>query len=256
MKWIVRTGLAAMALLLFMFRNAHTQKLERQTIKLKANKPFKPFEMLFISDLHRRKIPEKLIDFEVDIIVIGGDLAEKDVPLDRIEHNLRLLKKSAPVYFVWGNNDREVGEDQLRDILKRTGVQTLENESVELFGEEKLKLVAIDYFAYKTNAMENTFADVQADDTVIFVSHTPFVFKRVKEKYPVDFMLAGHTHGGQIRFGKFGIYEKGEYIDQDGVKELISNGFGTTQLPLRLGAEAQYHLFSIGPDISEDERSE
>lgn len=255
MKWIVRTGLAAMALLLFMFRNAHTQKLKRQTIKLKANKPFKPFEMLFISDIHRRTIPEKLIGFEVDIIVIGGDLAERDVPLERIEHNLRVLRKSAPVYFVWGNNDREVGEDQLRDILKRTDVTPLENESVELFGEEKLKLVAIDYFAYKTNAMENAFADVHDDDTVIFVSHTPFVFKRVKEHYPVQFMLAGHTHGGQIRFGKYGIYDKGRYSEQNGVKELISNGFGTTKMPLRFGAEAEFHLFSIGPETNGEKRS-
>lgn len=256
MKWIVRTGLAAMALLLFMFRNAHTQHLKRQTVKLKANKPFKPFEMLFISDIHRRTLSEKLIDFEVDVIVIGGDLAERDVPLERIEHNLRVLRKSAPVYFVWGNNDREVGESQLRNILKRTDVTALENESVELFGEEGLKLAAIDYFAYKTNAMENTFADVRADDTIIFVSHTPFVFKRVKEEYPVDFMLAGHTHGGQIRFGKFGIYEKGRFVDRDGVKELISNGFGTTKLPLRFGAEAEFHLFSIGPDTSGNEKCE
>lgn len=250
MKLILKFGLAAMGLLLFMFRNAHVHTLKRQTLHLKAKQPFKPFEMVFISDIHHRVLSEKMIDFPVDLIVIGGDIAEKGVPLKKVEHNLKVLSSLAPVYFIWGNNDREVDETELRSLFERYHVRLLENEAVPLFGNSRLKLVGLDYFAFRENPLDSSFENVDSDDTVIFVSHTPFIFPRVKADYPVDFMLAGHTHGGQIRLGKWGLYKKGSLTEEDGVYRLVSNGYGTTHLPLRLGAEAEYHLLTIKPKES------
>ncbi|RNF40519.1 metallophosphoesterase [Planococcus salinus] len=249
MKWIYQSGLAASALLLFMWRNAFKEKLKHHTVELETKKPFSPFQMLFISDIHRRTIKKDLIDFPVDLIVIGGDLAEKGVPLHRIDRNLKVLSAIAPVYFMWGNNDREVGEEKLRQLLHKHQIHILENESVSLFGEAHVKLVGIDYFGFVENGFEKAFANVSKDDTVIFVSHTPFVFNRIKEKYQVHLLLGGHTHGGQIRFGPLGLYEKGALTEKDGKVELVSNGFGTTTLPFRLGAEAEFHLFSIYPKL-------
>lgn len=245
MKLILKFGLAAMGLLLFMFRNAHVHTLKRQTLHLEARQPFNPFKMLFISDIHHRILSKEDIDFPVDIIVIGGDIAERGVPLKKVEHNLKILSAAAPVYFIWGNNDREVDEAELRRLFRKYNVKLLENESVELFGNSRLKLVGLDYFAFKENPLDTAFAEVDFEDTVIFTSHTPFVFPRVKENYPVDFMLAGHTHGGQIRLGKLGLYKKGSLTKENGTYRLVSNGYGTTHLPLRLGAEAEFHLFTI-----------
>lgn len=250
MKLILKFGLAAIGLLLFMFRNAHVHTLKRQTLHLEAIQPFKPFKMVFISDIHHRVLPENLIDFPVDFIVIGGDIAEKGVPLRKVEHNLKVLSAAAPVYFIWGNNDREVDEMELRRLFSRYGVHLLENDSIELFGNSRLKLVGLDYFAFRENPLDTAFAGVAADDTVIFVSHTPFIFPRVMEHYPVDFVLAGHTHGGQIRIGKWGLYKKGSLTEENGVYRLVSNGYGTTHLPLRLGAEAEYHVLTIKPKES------
>lgn len=248
MKKVITGGLAASAgLLLFMLRNAFRNNLKRETIRLNTETPFEPFEMLFISDIHRRKIPDSLIGFPVDAIVIGGDLVEGGVPLERVEWNLSLLSRHAPVYFVWGNNDREIREEKLRQLFEKYNITVLEDESVSLFGQPNLKLVGLDYFAYRKNGIENAFSNVSDTDTVIFITHTPFVFKQVTGKYRVDFQLAGHTHGGQIRFGPFGIYKKGRLFEKGGIIHLISNGYGTTKLPLRLGAEAEFHLFSIKP---------
>lgn len=246
MKNVIIGGLAASAsLLLFMLRNAFRTNLKRETIRLKSAVHFDPFELLFISDIHRRTLPETLIDFPVDIIIVGGDLVEGGVPIERVERNLELLSRHAPVYFVWGNNDREIEEEKLYRLFKRHGITVLEDESVALMGNPQLKLVGLDYFAYQKNGIEKAFAEVGESDTVIFATHTPFVFNKVKSKYRVDFGLAGHTHGGQIRFGPLGIYKKGRLIEDTGSIQLISNGFGTTKLPLRLGAEAEYHLFTV-----------
>ncbi|MBT2569477.1 metallophosphoesterase [Planococcus sp. ISL-110] len=252
MKYLIRIILAAVALLLFMTRNAFSEKLIQETIELPADKPFQPFKLLFIADVHRRAIRADLIDFPVDIIVIGGDLVEKGVPLERVAENVKRLTAQAPVYFVWGNNDREVDEASLRKIFSQYGVIVLDDQSAPLFGNEQLKLVGLDHFAYKPDGFENAFKEVNDHDTVLFVSHTPFDFWKVKEHYFADLLLAGHTHGGQIRIGPFGLFSKGSMKVKEGRIELISNGFGTTTLHLRLGAQAEYHVLTICPKTKTD----
>lgn len=246
-KLLVGGLMVAVSLPLYMVKNAFAVNLQRQSIGLQASKPFQPFDMLFISDVHRRTVEEKIFSFPVDIIVIGGDFTEGGVPWERVEKNLATLSGQAPVYFVWGNNDREMDEKRLRQLFAKYHVKVLEDESVALFGQNHLKLVGIDYFAYQKNSVETAFEEVDDRDTVIFVSHTPFVFKQIRNQYKIDFALAGHTHGGQIRFGKLGIYRKGRTEKVDGVVQLISNGFGTTKLPMRLGADAEFHLITVYP---------
>ncbi|MGK7378277.1 metallophosphoesterase [Planococcus sp. 1R117A] len=247
MKWIYKGSLAILALLLFMLRNAFQQNLKSQRVQLHAAHRFEPFKLMFISDIHRRKLNSSLLEDPADVVIIGGDLTEKGVPLSRVEENLKILSKLGPLYFVWGNHDRSVGEAAVRKLFEEYNVKVLENEGVNLLGQPHLKLVGIDYFSYGKNSIITAFSDVASDDTVIFVSHTPAVFKYVREKYPADFLLAGHTHGGQIRLGKYGIAEKGRLTESGGKVELVSNGYGTTKLPLRLGAEAEYHVFDIHP---------
>ncbi|MDN7225831.1 metallophosphoesterase [Planococcus sp. N064] len=251
MKWIYKSMLAALALLLFMFRNAFQQNLKSETVELPAIQPFKPFRLMFISDIHRRTLHGNLAAHPVDMVIIGGDLAEKGVPLSRIERNLQVLSELGALYFVWGNHDRHVGEEALRQLFKKYKVTVLENEWVTLFGNPRLKLAGLDYFIYEKDAVSKTFSGIELEDTVLFVSHTPSIFKYVRENYPADFLLAGHTHGGQIRLGRFGITEKGHFRETNGKIELVSNGYGTTKLPLRLDAEAQYHIYTIRPKSSD-----
>ncbi|MGM0897452.1 MAG: metallophosphoesterase [Bacillota bacterium] len=247
MKWILRFGLAGIALLAWMFRNAHSATKRTDAIRLSGNAEFAPFKLLFISDVHRRKLRRGMFSDKIDIVVIGGDFVERGVPEQRIRENLQVLKELAPVYYVYGNNDREIGEERLKELLHEQGVIILDDESVELFGVRQLKLAGIDYFAFRQNSVMEAFKQIDEGDSVIFVSHTPFVFKRVKEHHPVSLMIAGHTHGGQIRLGPFGIFKRGSLNASGGVTELVSNGFGTTTLPLRLGAQAEFHVLEIHP---------
>ncbi|MEZ0482768.1 metallophosphoesterase [Planococcus sp. SSTMD024] len=247
MKWILRIGIAGLALLAWMFRSAHSEHKETAVIRLSGEAEFSPFKLLFISDVHRRKLRPDMFSDQVDLVVIGGDFVERGVPDQRIRENLRVLSKLAPVYYVFGNNDREIGEERLRALLEEQSAIILDDESVELFGNAKLKLTGIDYFAFREHSVETAFCTVEKGDSVIFISHTPFVFQHVKQFYPVSLMMAGHTHGGQIRLGPFGIFDRGSLVASDGITELISNGFGTTTLPLRLGAKAQYHVLEIQP---------
>ena len=55
-------------------------------------------------------ISDKLIEGardKADLVIIGGDIRERGVPIERVEKNILKLKELGPLYFVWGNNDYE-----------------------------------------------------------------------------------------------------------------------------------------------------
>lgn len=249
MKYIFGAGItAAAAMLLYMANNANDIKEKRHAIKLKTDKGFRPFRLVFLADIHRKKLPENFLAFPVDAIVIGGDLTERGVALHRTAKNLRILCQAAPVYFVWGNHDHNSNERNLRKLFEHYGVKVLENESVELFGQSHLKLVGVDFYTQSEEKMESAFAEVQEKDTVLFVAHSPIDFKRLGNRQIPQLLMAGHLHGGQIRLGKIGLFQKGSMSKSESGWELVTNGYGTRLLPLRLGAEAQYHVLDISPE--------
>lgn len=248
MKYVVRTAIAAAAsLLLFMFRNANAAQEKKHRVELETATGFRPFRLLFIADIHRKELPAEIVSSRPDAIIIGGDLSERGVPLQRTAHNLRILTEAAPVYFVWGNNDREIGVRNLRKLMDHFGVRILDNEAVEFLGLPHLKLAGVDFYSDKKEKIEKALESIGEKDTVIFAAHSPFLFRHVRNNGNIALSLAGHTHGGQIRLGVFGLYRKGSLRKMASRYELVSNGYGTTMLPLRLGAEAQYHVIDVYP---------
>lgn len=206
--------------------------------------------VFFISDIHRRKIDAKLIkkvqnEREIDIVIIGGDLAEKGVPLKRIEKNIRYLATLGPIFFVWGNNDREVEEDEIRKIITHNGGKILDNESATIPGHPRFCICGSDDPSSRKVDFGSTLQYIEDYEFVIVVTHTPSLFRIVEQYCKPLLMLAGHTHGGQIRIGKYGLQDKGEFRLEEGRAKLISNGYGTSTLPLRLGAAPESHVIQI-----------
>lgn len=204
--------------------------------------------MFFISDIHRRKIDKKLLDKindRIDLVIIGGDLAEKGVPLSRISKNVRNLARLGPVYYVWGNNDREAGEGPIREIIARYSGKILDNESAFVPGHPMWGICGTDDPSSRKVDIDATIRNVHRYRKIIFVTHTPSILRKAEKVIRPDIMLAGHTHGGQIRIGKYGLFEKGSYQLNGDRAKLISNGFGTSTLPLRLGAASECHVIKI-----------
>lgn len=208
----------------------------------------KRLKIFFISDIHKRIIDEKLlrkIDSDIDLVIIGGDLAEKNVPLSRISNNIKMLSKIGQVFYVWGNNDREVGENQIRHMIRQYHGVILDNRSVSIAGRPNWGICGTDDPSSCQDNVEKALENINRFQHVIFVSHQPVVWQEVEQYAKPTLMLAGHTHGGQIRIGKLGISPKGFYRVSGERAKLISNGFGTTSIPLRLGAKPQCHIITI-----------
>ncbi|MBD8070282.1 metallophosphoesterase [Bacillus sp. PS06] len=213
-------------------------------------KSFGEITIYFISDIHKRTVSEQMIK-EVgtaDLVIIGGDLCEKGVPLHKIEANIDLLRMIGPVYFVWGNNDYEIDYHQLDSVLLSKGVNILDNTAAGFESEtgEQLAIVGIDDIKTGRHRLDLALNDVKENVAFkILVSHNPEIINEVTDQHKIDLILSGHTHGGQIRIFNVGMYKKGGIEQVGGTTLLTSNGYGTTQLPLRLGAHPETHLITI-----------
>lgn len=202
--------------------------------------------LFFISDTHARKINERMIasiNQPVDFVIIGGDFIDKRTSKKIIKENMQLLKTLGPVYFVWGNNDREQGESELRQLFKAYDIKIIENEAIAIKSNNNVKISAVDY-QFTSSGIEQVFNECE-QQTTIFIAHNPLVFSKIHAKFKPLLSMGAHLHGGQIRFGKFGIQPPGYFAEQDGRFELVSNGYGTTLVPLRLGAKPECHLIEI-----------
>ncbi|WP_227395255.1 metallophosphoesterase [Jeotgalibacillus aurantiacus] len=250
MKYLVWAAACTAGLAAFMTKKAFENNLIYHDIQLEDTPLKKPVKALFISDLHRRKIPIRWAESlpEADLVFIGGDVTEQGVPWSFVEHNARILSELAPCYFVYGNNDEEVEKTRLTGILEAYGITILENRAVLYQNEhsEGIWIAGIGDITYRKDNLDTTLRQIDGGP-VILLSHDPRVVNKLNPfaHSPVNLILSGHTHGGQVRiFGK-GPYEKGGLFPIHSGHQLISNGYGTSFLPIRLGAEPEVHYINI-----------
>lgn len=236
----------------YMLFLAHHDHVRYQTIRdERLPAKFNGFKIFFISDIHRRSIRTttlKTILGQIDIIVIGGDLTEKGVPLDRIRNNIKKLKNMhAPIYFIWGNNDYEASPEKIKRMLEQEDVNILLNASKDLKrGDHIISLVGLDCYRYGNVNLEAAMNESKGRYKLL-ITHDPSTYMELNnnEKDMFHIVLAGHTHGGQIRiFGK-GLYERGKFRKIRDTNVLISEGYGYTTLPLRLGTNAECHILQL-----------
>ncbi|MCO7126739.1 metallophosphoesterase [Sporolactobacillus shoreicorticis] len=229
-------------LIAYMFREAHLNRLISINLEFdELPEPFIGEKLFFISDIHRRTISKKWIDsfmYSPDYILIGGDLAEKGVPLARVRKNIKILSEIAPVFFIWGNHDWDFGYDRLKKLLDESDVVILDNTtySVRKNGATLNFSGVNDLLHHHANLNKTLAARKNGAPTLLF-SHNPNIKKVLTKRMGIAYCISGHTHSGQINLFGFTLKEKA------GVKELpfgtliISSGYGTTKLPLRLGAK-------------------
>lgn len=264
----------ALALLAYMVYEASRNRLREEEIgceRLPAS--FDGFRIFFISDIHRRKLHPSLIEMVrraggADLVLIGGDVREKGVPLERVRRNVRRLAGIAPVYMVYGNHDYDDDIKPLHKLLEREGVVTLRNESVFLSrGKgERIRLAGVDDPFTGRDRLGKALANGRSQGVfTLLAAHDPIIAGRL-ERAEIDLMFSGHTHGGQLvlplygpvfRPGSVRTYCKGWFtLDPVGgsmetttgpfpVRLFVSCGYGTSKAPIRLGVPPEAHLFTL-----------
>lgn len=239
----------ALALLTFMWIEAHQNVVTRNFIKLeRLPEKLEGLRFFFISDIHRRTVSNDIIKEaagKAEFVIICGDLMEKKVPFRRVEANIERLKRLGPVYFVWGNNDYEDDFRKLDTLLHEKGIIVLDNTATTLERDgEPVVLIGVDDCGLEKDRLDLALKD-STPGYRILLSHNPMIKYQITEDMDIPLVLSGHTHGGQIRLFGWGPREKGGLKQFPSFQLFISNGYGTTSIPLRLGAPAQAHLITL-----------
>ncbi len=250
-EYFIMLILIVVSMLLFMFIEAFRNRVRETTVHFSSYpQQLDPLHIFFISDIHKRKVSDKIIAKvrkKADFVIIGGDLLEKGVELEKVGKNIDKLNQIAPIYFVWGNNDYEVDRQNLQKLFQDKGVTEIVNSSIVIRENEfgKVTLIGVDDASLRKADLNKAYRDVEEQSFNILISHDPRLIRKLTDQTSVDLMLSGHTHGGQIRIFGLGLYPKGKLDTFHNTTQLVSNGYGTTAIPFRLGAPAETHLLSI-----------
>lgn len=179
---------------------------------------------------------------------------------------MSVLARIAPVYAVLGNHDLYAGKDAVRKVLRESGVILLNDKTVTLKRDgECLVLSGVRQPASRKHPYTKFRGNAAEDQYHIILVHDP-IWLKGKEETHGDLLLAGHTHGGQIvlpiagavrleRFYKK--FKSGWYTLPRKASEsvhssrlLISRGFGTSHIPLRLKCPAEFHVITLRKNLN------
>jgi predicted MPP superfamily phosphohydrolase len=143
---------------------------------------------------------------ESDLVAITGDLVDAPACIDWLPDTLGRLRARHGVYFVLGNHDLQAGAQRVRQTLAACGLidlsgrwlrTTLRGQGVILAGNE------LPWIKPAADLSTCPACDPPQRDFRILLSHSPDQHGWALEQ-DIDLMLAGHTHGGQIRFPLIG----------------------------------------------------
>jgi predicted MPP superfamily phosphohydrolase len=228
--------------------------------------------VLVISDIHvgpflapevLRRTLERLLETEPDLILLPGDFATVCVEeVEEAVQALSTLRAPLGVYGVLGNHDHYTEQvSRLVDLLSTAGIQLLQNEAVSIDKDgSRIHLVGVDDLLCGDPRLSSALAARPEGVPTVMMSHNPDLFpEAVREG--VSLVLAGHTHGGQIRMPGLPVlvrmsrYRLDEGRFQVGGSELIvTRGLGVTGLPLRLACPPEALLLQLVPAAAETTR--
>ena len=181
-----------------------------------------------------------------DFIAVTGDIIDKRPCLDWIDEIFAPLQAAHGVFYVLGNHDLRIHDvPPFRKQLTNLGWTDLgEGRQAELkINGRSIALCGNERPWFKSNPVDPDWPKGLNDGEPlrIALSHSPDQF-RWAQRNDVDLMLAGHTHGGQIRIPLIGPsfspslfgaeYASGTFFKQQTLMH-VSRGIAGTR-PLRI----------------------
>lgn len=277
LRGAIRLAIAAVVLILLAYPLLEPYMLRVESTNL--SDPSLPegvgrLRIVYVSDIHEGGFPffthsrtvdlvRKINALNADLVLLGGDYADSTEGAIAFFGAMPRLRANYGVYGIVGDSDRTEATatpSALRDAMRAAGVTPLVNETASVrIGTNDIFLVGVDDVDNGFPDLSGLAKKVSADDYVILLSHSPAVIPETLgltdksgRKSWYDLGLFGHTHGGQMALagGLLGIskvdarYQRGWQVENK-IHLLISNGIGTSVLPMRLLCPPQIHLITV-----------
>ena len=213
----------------------------------------------FVNERKVRTIVDRTNELQPELIVILGDYMSGDGMVRRqVEPRvfapiLKELRAPLGVYSVLGNHDWWYDGAKVRQELEQNGIKVLDNETAQITARNRsLWLVGLADLWERPQRINETIEKVPPGEPMIALAHNPDIFPKLPQ--PVPLLIAGHTHGGQVRFPFIGSvvqstrmgdrYSRG-HIFENNHHLFVTTGIGTSILPVRFGVTPEIVLLTL-----------
>jgi len=226
-----------------------------------------------VSDLHAgaphvgidkiRRIVERMDAEQPDLVLLLGDygiggpngshgvIGGTFLTPEETTEVLKDLRAPLGVFAVLGNHDWWFDGKRMARALNQAGIAVLDNQARRIDREGGAFWLGgiADYWTGGPN-IRRTLEQMDGSEPVLLFTHNPDVFPDVPAR--VSLMIAGHTHGGQVRLPWIGTpilpsdrsYSSGLFIEQ-GRHLFVTSGVGTSILPVRFGVTPEIVILTL-----------
>ena len=229
----------------------------------KLPESFNGFKIAHLSDIHYASIGKEKLDSVVeevnimrpDIIVFTGDLYDRfsnlpDDMKDKIVDSLSKLEAPYGKFAVSGNHDYE--HDGYQELIERCGFTYLQNESKLIYNNGNTPIELVGYPSIING--EPDYNIQLTDNYKIALIHEGDVFDNIKDKN-FNLVLAGHSHGGQVRLPLIGSikfmlpeygkkYSEEHYLVNDS-EIYVSSGLGEAEYYIRAFNKPSFNFYRL-----------
>ncbi|MED1408026.1 MULTISPECIES: metallophosphoesterase [Bacillus] len=205
----------------------------------------------------------KMNELRPDIVVFTGDLIDKfgtyNAEREEAKEILREIHAPLGKYAVFGNHDRGGGGSLFyKRYMEEAGFSVLVNEvqKIKVENGKYITISGLDDFLLGKPQIDSTLKNLKQQDFNMLLVHEPDVVDKVA-RYPVDFQMSGHSHGGQVQIPFVGPlittklaekYVEGMYELEGKSKPLhlyVNRGIGTTRMPVRFWSVPELSVFVL-----------
>lgn len=218
------------------------------------------YRIAFMTDLHAISVEDLqaavrgVNDLRPDLLLLGGDFSPSAEGFARTLEIISGVAATDGIYGVEGNHDNAA---DLFAAMETFGIHPLSNSGVQI--RQNFFVAGVEDLWNRSPNIDKAVENAQPDDFVLLVAHNPDI-TMLQDTKPVDLILSGHIHGGQITlFGLWapalisqrGITAYGQRFmsgwakSRDDVPVYVSNGMGTFSGVPRIFARPQVILLTL-----------
>jgi hypothetical protein len=190
-----------------------------------------------------------------DVVALTGDYVTlSPAYIWPVARTLGKLRARLGVFAILGNHDFQVDPDEVTRALHAQRIRVLRNSHCALRSRSgNLWIVGVDDLWWEAEDIRDALRSVPARDPKVLLCHNPLGIY-MAAAHGIDLVLAGHTHGGQVRLPMVGsVYGRSKLGERfvegwnrlNGTQIYISRGIGKVLVPLRFGCPAEITILRL-----------
>lgn len=206
---------------------------------------------LFVGEKRLKKISDTTNDLKAQLVVVTGDIINNEMPeFPAALAAIQRMEAPLGTYLCEGNHDLIPGPGVVLNACRANRLAMLYDGSVALPVNGRRLLVGgfpwMHSGFHRRDLVARLFPQRQEGDVRLLLAHHPHILDVAED---ADLVLSGHSHGGQIMVGEYGLgrlffhYWSG-YYRRGNTAMVVSNGCGDW-FPCRIGAPAEIGLLRL-----------